>query len=493
MNPETRNLIDGRLVDAVERRHLPERQPGDRGGDRRHRRRHPRRHGPRHRRRAARLRHDRLVDQPRVPRALPDASSTRRSRNAKDELREIVIAEAGSPIMLTYTVQCDQTIDWLPFFADLAGQLRVRAADARHAVHGHAEPPPAAARGGRRGRRDHAVELPAVPEPLQARTGARGRLHRGAEAGARHAVVRDHARPPDRRAHRHSRRRRQRRRQLRSPARRDARHRSARRRGDLHRLDRDRPARDGERRRDGEEGLPRARRQVGDDHARRRRPAERARQHRRRCARTPARAARITTRLLLPRSRYAEGVELATEAFQQLHVRRPDEPGASAGSARSASASASACSATSRRPSRKARGCVVGGGVPKHLPKGYYVEPTLFVDVDPKSTLAQEEVFGPVLAVIPFEDDDDAVRIANDSIYGLSGAVTSASEERALAVARRIRTGTLGDQRRHVVRRRHAVRRLPAERRRPRERRRRLRGVPRDQGDRPPAALRRSR
>ena len=57
--------------------------------------------------------------------------------------------------------------------------------------------------------------------------------------------------------------------------------------------------------------------------------------------------------------------------------------------------------------------------------------------------IAREEVFGPVLAVTPFEDDDDAVRVANDSIYGLSGAVTSGSEERALAVARRIRTGTL--------------------------------------------------
>ncbi len=67
----------------------------------------------------------------------------------------------------------------------------------------------------------------------------------------------------------------------------------------------------------------------------------------------------------------------------------------------------------------------------------------MFADVDPDSTIAQEEIFGPVLAVIPFEDDDDAVRIANNSIYGLSGAVSSASEERALAVARRIRTGTL--------------------------------------------------
>jgi len=71
------------------------------------------------------------------------------------------------------------------------------------------------------------------------------------------------------------------------------------------------------------------------------------------------------------------------------------------------------------------------------------VEPTLFADVDPKATIAQEEIFGPVLAVIAFEDDDDAVRIANDSIYGLSGAVTSASEERAMNVARRVRTGTL--------------------------------------------------
>jgi aldehyde dehydrogenase (NAD+) len=86
---------------------------------------------------------------------------------------------------------------------------------------------------------------------------------------------------------------------------------------------------------------------------------------------------------------------------------------------------------------------LTGGGVPKHLPKGFYVEPTLFADVDPDATIAQEEIFGPVLAVIPYEDDDDAVRIANHSIYGLSGAVTSASEERALAVARRIRTGTL--------------------------------------------------
>ena len=85
--------------------------------------------------------------------------------------------------------------------------------------------------------------------------------------------------------------------------------------------------------------------------------------------------------------------------------------------------------------------CLVGGG--KADRPGFFVEPTLFVDVDPAAAIAQEEIFGPVLCVIPFEDDDDAVRIANASIYGLSGAVTSASTERALSVARRVRTGTI--------------------------------------------------
>jgi aldehyde dehydrogenase (NAD+) len=86
---------------------------------------------------------------------------------------------------------------------------------------------------------------------------------------------------------------------------------------------------------------------------------------------------------------------------------------------------------------------VVGGGKPKQFAKGYYVEPTLFADVDNRMTIAQEEIFGPVLVVIPFEDDDDAVGIANDSPYGLSGAVISASPERAMKVARRVRTGSM--------------------------------------------------
>src|SRR5258708_8539941 len=84
-----------------------------------------------------------------------------------------------------------------------------------------------------------------------------------------------------------------------------------------------------------------------------------------------------------------------------------------------------------------------GGGEPVDGP-GYFYKPTLLANVDPDSEVAQEELFGPVIAVIPHDGDDDAVQIANNSIYGLSGGVYSADEERALKVARRIRTGTLG-------------------------------------------------
>jgi len=86
---------------------------------------------------------------------------------------------------------------------------------------------------------------------------------------------------------------------------------------------------------------------------------------------------------------------------------------------------------------------VTGGGRPADRPKGWFVEPTLFIDVDNAMTIAREEIFGPVLAVIPYEDDDDAVRIANESNYGLSGGIYSGSEERATALARRVRTGSM--------------------------------------------------
>jgi aldehyde dehydrogenase (NAD+) len=151
----------------------------------------------------------------------------------------------------------------------------------------------------------------------------------------------------------------------------------------------------------------------------------------------------LPTRLLLPRSRYDEGVELARTTFENMPYGDPFDESVIQGPVISAKQRDRVLGYIDKG---KADGAtlVVGGGVPAHLPKGFYVEPTLFVDVDPGATIAQEEIFGPVLVVIPYEDDDDAVRIANDSIYGLSGNVTSASEDRALAVARRLRTGTVG-------------------------------------------------
>ena len=150
----------------------------------------------------------------------------------------------------------------------------------------------------------------------------------------------------------------------------------------------------------------------------------------------------LPTRLLLPRSRYAEGVELARQAFEKVPYGDPTDPRHLQGPQISRRQQERVLAYIQQGIQEGAR-LVTGGGVPKHLPKGFYVEPTLFADVDPRATIAQEEIFGPVLVAIAYDDDDDAVRIANDSIYGLSGVVVGADEERALAVARRIRTGTL--------------------------------------------------
>lgn len=86
---------------------------------------------------------------------------------------------------------------------------------------------------------------------------------------------------------------------------------------------------------------------------------------------------------------------------------------------------------------------VTGGGIPENLPTGYYTQPTLLADVDPNSQVAQEEIFGPVLTVTPYDTDDEAVAIANNTIYGLSGEVSSGDVDRAFAVACRMRTGNV--------------------------------------------------
>jgi acyl-CoA reductase-like NAD-dependent aldehyde dehydrogenase len=79
--------------------------------------------------------------------------------------------------------------------------------------------------------------------------------------------------------------------------------------------------------------------------------------------------------------------------------------------------------------------------MPEGITKGYFVRPTVFANVNNKMTIAQEEIFGPVLSIIPYDDENDAVRIANDTIYGLAGGVWSGDPERAKRVARRLRTG----------------------------------------------------
>jgi aldehyde dehydrogenase (NAD+) len=150
----------------------------------------------------------------------------------------------------------------------------------------------------------------------------------------------------------------------------------------------------------------------------------------------------IPTRLLLPRSRYEEGLEIVTENFKGIKYGDPNDPEVLAGPLISAGQQQRVLAYIDIGVTEGAR-LVLGGGR-GGFKRGFFVEPTLFADVDNSMTIAQEEIFGPVLVVIPFDDDDDAVRIANGSIYGLSGAVTSGSLDRGLSIARRIRTGTIG-------------------------------------------------
>jgi aldehyde dehydrogenase (NAD+) len=149
----------------------------------------------------------------------------------------------------------------------------------------------------------------------------------------------------------------------------------------------------------------------------------------------------IQTRMLLPRSRYDEGVEILKATLSSVAYGDPQRPDVLMGPVISAKQRDRVLGYIEKGVAEGAT-LALGGGRPADLPKGWFVEPTLFTDVDNSMTIAQEEIFGPVLVVIPFEDDDDAVRIANDSVYGLSGGVFSGSLERSLRVAERIRTGT---------------------------------------------------
>ncbi len=147
------------------------------------------------------------------------------------------------------------------------------------------------------------------------------------------------------------------------------------------------------------------------------------------------------TRLLLPRSRYDEGVAILQQAYAHIKWGGFDDQDNYMGALISERQRQRVMGYIEAGKAEGAR-LIAGGGVPTDKGSGFFVEPTCFVDVDNKMKIAQEEIFGPVLVVIPFEDDEDAIRIANDSIYGLSGGVVTGDFNRGMAIAGRIRAGT---------------------------------------------------
>ncbi|MEP5569512.1 MAG: aldehyde dehydrogenase family protein [Halioglobus sp.] len=150
----------------------------------------------------------------------------------------------------------------------------------------------------------------------------------------------------------------------------------------------------------------------------------------------------LNTRLLIPREKQLEVEELLKTYFGFINYGDPYSDSEIMGPLVNRRQRERVLAYIAKGKEEGAR-LLLGGGTPNSLNKGYYVEPAVFVDVSNEMTIAREEIFGPVLCVIAHDGDDDAVRIANDSDFGLSGSVWSASEERALAIARRIRTGTI--------------------------------------------------
>lgn len=146
------------------------------------------------------------------------------------------------------------------------------------------------------------------------------------------------------------------------------------------------------------------------------------------------------TRMLVPQSRYDEAVELARAQLAKLTLGDPFDPRTRLGPLASAAQRDTVLGYIEKGKREGAR-LVAGGGRPEKFSTGYYVEPTIFANVNNAMTIAQEEIFGPVLSIIPYTDEADAVRIANDSPYGLSGGVWAGTPERALNLARQLRTG----------------------------------------------------
>jgi acyl-CoA reductase-like NAD-dependent aldehyde dehydrogenase len=144
--------------------------------------------------------------------------------------------------------------------------------------------------------------------------------------------------------------------------------------------------------------------------------------------------------MLVPRSRQAQVIDLAKAQLAKLAVGDPFDPKTRLGPLSSANQRDTVLGYIEKGKKEGAT-LVAGGDRPSALPKGYYVEPTIFSNVDNHMAVAQEEIFGPVLTIIPYDSEDEAIRVANDSIYGLAGGVWGGTPDRAMQVARRLRTG----------------------------------------------------
>ncbi len=148
------------------------------------------------------------------------------------------------------------------------------------------------------------------------------------------------------------------------------------------------------------------------------------------------------TRVLAPRTRYAEVVAALGAAVDAAKVGDPTDPATFVGPL-AAERQRTRVEGYIRAGIDEGARLVSGGGRPADLPTGWYVEPTLFADVDNHMTIAREEIFGPVVSVIPYDDERDAIRIANESDYGLSGSVWTSDVDHGLEIGQRMRTGSV--------------------------------------------------
>lgn len=147
------------------------------------------------------------------------------------------------------------------------------------------------------------------------------------------------------------------------------------------------------------------------------------------------------TRLIVPRSRLSEAEDLARSTAESYSIGDPFAEGTRLGPVISATQRDRVTGYIQKGIDEGAKLITGGPDRPEEFDRGYYVKPTVFSEVRSDMTIAQEEIFGPVLVILPYEDEEDAVRIANDSDYGLAGGVWAGDQEKAKAVARRIRTG----------------------------------------------------